>query len=324
MRLAGFYAFAALILILPLVFPEDYYIVVVGVTAMVHVILAVSLNLFMGYAGQISLGHAAFFGLGAYTTAILTTRYGMDPWLAMTAGGVLVLLLSQVVARPILKLKGHYLAMATLGLGIIVNVFFVQADTLTGGPDGLSNIPQLGLAGFLIDTDTKWYYVIASIMMFVILASLNIDSSRAGRALKAIHGSEIASQMVGIDTASLKSNVFVLSAVISSITGSLFAHQQGFVSPDSFSFFFSVELVTMVVLGGLASTFGAVFGAVVLTYLPEFLSVFEDFEVMIFGAILMLIMIMLPKGIFVALCNLLRDLGRFKRARGKEAAGGPA
>jgi branched-chain amino acid transport system permease protein len=302
-RLSGFLIFAALCLVLPVMFPDNYYVTVVGLTIFVNITLAVSLNLLMGYAGQISLGHAAFFGLGAYSSAVLTIKYGMNPWLAMAAGALIVLALSYVLSRPILKLKGHYLAMATLGLGIIVHILFVQADNLTGGPDCISGLPTLSLFGLTIDSDIKWYWVLCTYMLLSVLFSLNIADSRAGRALSAVHGSEIAAQMMGIDTAKVKSHIFVFSALMASIAGSLFAHQQDFVSPESFSFFFSIELVTMVVLGGLGSTFGAVIGAFILSILPEVLIVFEDFEVLIFGAILMVIMIFLPEGLFVALKN---------------------
>ncbi len=301
MRLLGLSIFAVVIALLPILFPENYYVTVVGVTMFFHVILAVGLNLFMGYAGQISLGHAAFFGMGAYSSAILTTKFGWNPWLAMGAGVALVWFVSYLVARPILRLKGHYLAMATLGFGIIIHIFLVQYDTLTGGPDGLSSIPELSLLGWPINTDLRWYYVSAVVMLLSILFSLNLVASRHGRALQAVHGSEIAAEMMGIDTSKVKVHIFVISAVMAAITGSLFVHEQAFISPDSCSFFFSIELVTMVVLGGMASTFGAVFGAAILTYLPEFLVVFQDFKVLIFGAILMFIMIFLPEGLFVGL-----------------------
>ena len=302
-RLSGFLLFSLLCLALPIFFPDNYYVTVVGLTVFVNITLAVSLNLLMGYAGQISLGHAAFFGLGAYSSAILTIKYGLNPWLAMLAGAIMVLVLSYVLSRPILKLKGHYLAMATLGLGIIVHIFFVQADELTGGPDGISGLPELSIFGFAINSDIRWYFVLCSYMLISVLFSLNLSDSRAGRALSAVHGSEIAAQMMGIDTAKVKSHIFVFSALMACIAGSLFAHQQDFVSPESFSFFFSIELVTMVVLGGLGSTFGAIVGAFILSILPELLIVFEDFEVLIFGAILMIIMIFLPEGLFVALKN---------------------
>ncbi len=302
-RLSGFVLFALACIATPFIFPDNYYVTVVGLTIFVNIILAVSLNLLMGYAGQISLGHAAFFGLGAYSSAILTIKYGVNPWAAMAAGALFVLVLSYVLARPILRLKGHYLAMATLGLGIIVHIFFVQADQLTGGPDGISGLPTLSLFGVPIDSDMKWYWVLCSYMLLSVLFSLNIADSRAGRALSAIHGSDIAAETMGINTSKVKSHIFVFSALMASVAGSLFAHQQNFVSPESFSFFFSIELVTMVVLGGLGSTFGAVIGAFLLSILPEVLIVFEDFEVLIFGAILIVIMIFLPEGLFVALRN---------------------
>ncbi|ROR32491.1 branched-chain amino acid ABC transporter permease [Inmirania thermothiophila] len=307
-RLAGFYLFAVLVALLPVAFPHNYFVTVVGVTIGINAILAVSLNLFMGYAGQISLGHAAFFGVGAYASGILTTRYGVDPWLAMLAGLAASGLVAALIARPILRLHGHYLAMATLGFGIIVNIVMVEAEGLTGGPDGMTGIPPLPLLGRSIDTDLEWYAVVAVVLLFTVWVSLNIFDSRAGRALRAVHGSEIAARTLGVDTAAAKSNVFVLSALIASFAGSLFAHQQSFISPGSFGFFFSIELVTMVVLGGLGSTFGAVFGAVVLSLLPEVLVVLEDYEVLVFGAVLMLIMIFLPQGLFVGTVRALRGI----------------
>jgi len=310
-RLTGLLLLAAILVIMPFLFPDNYYVTVVGVTALLHAVLAVSLNLLMGYAGQISLGHAAFFGIGAYTSAILTSRYDWDPWAAILAGLALTGLVSFLVSRPILRLKGHYLAMATLGLGIIINIILVQGEQLTGGPDGLGGIPTLSLFGWAIDTDLRWYWVMGATMLGVVWLALNIIDSRSGRALRALHGSEVAAEMMGINTTAAKTGIFVLAALIASLAGALFCHQQSFISPDSFSFFFSIELVTMVVLGGMASTYGAVFGALILTFLPELLVVFEDFEVMIFGAILMLMMIFLPQGLFVGLQNFaLRWLSR--------------
>ncbi|MEJ1378702.1 MAG: branched-chain amino acid ABC transporter permease [Candidatus Sedimenticola sp. (ex Thyasira tokunagai)] len=315
-RLSGFYSLAALIILLPLLFPDNYFVTVVAVTAGLNAILAVSLNLLMGYAGQISLGHAAFFGIGAYGSAILTTRYGWNPWPAIVAGAALTGFIAFIVARPILRLKGHYLAMATLGLGIIVNIVLVQAGELTGGPDGLGDIPMLTLFGWAVDSDLRWYMVIGTALLLAVWLALNIIDSRSGRALRALHGSEVAAEMMGINTTTTKTGVFVLAALIASVAGSLFAHQQAFISPDSFSFFFSIELVTMVVLGGMASTWGAVLGAIILTFLPELLVVFEDYEVMIFGAILMLMMIFLPQGLFPGLQALLRHR---PKSRGKPA-----
>ena len=312
-RLRGFLAFAVAVALLPVFFPDNYFVTVVGVTIGFNIVLAVGLNLFIGYAGQISLGHAAFFGMGAYASAILTTRYGWSPWLAMAFGLAVVYVVATVISRPILKLKGHYLAMATLGFGIIVNIIMVQATNWTGGPDGMGGIPSLSLFGHVIDSDLEWYAVMTVVVLATVLVSLNIIDSRAGRALRAVHGSEVAAQTMGVDTARTKSQIFVFSALLASFVGSLFAHQQNFISPVSFNFFFSIEIVTMVVLGGLASTFGAVFGAIVLTLLPQVLVVFEDYEVLILGAILMTIMIFLPQGLFVGMTRGAANLLRRKR-----------
>jgi branched-chain amino acid transport system permease protein len=253
----------------------------------------------MGYAGQISLGHAAFFGMGAYATAIMTSRFEWSPLAALLLGLAISGSIAFLIARPVLKLKGHYLAMATLGFGVIVSIVMVQAGNLTGGPDGMGDIAVLSLFGWAVDNDLRWYALIGVVFVITLLVTGNLIESRSGRALRALHGSEVAAQMMGIDTPAAKTQVFVLSALIASLAGSLFAHQQSFITPDSFDFFFSIELVTMVVLGGLASTYGAIFGAILLTFLPEWLVVFEDYEVMIYGAILMTVMIFLPQGVWV-------------------------
>ncbi len=175
----------------------------------------------------------------------------------MAAGMSVTGMVAFVMARPILRLKGHYLAMAMLGFGIIVHILLVQNEGLTGGPDGLSEIPPLALFGWVVETDLGWYTVVGFFLLTVVLLALNLIESRTGRALRALHGSEVAAEMMGIDTAKAKAGVFVLAALIASLAGSLFAHQQSFISPDSFDFFFSIELVTMVVLGGMASTYAA-------------------------------------------------------------------
>lgn len=309
-RLKGLITLAIILIALPIIFPDNYFVTVVVTAAALHAALAISLNLLMGYAGQISLGHAAFFGMGAYSSAILTTQHQWDPLLSIAAGMLITGIIAFLIARPILKLKGHYLAMATLGFGIIISILLVQAEEFTGGPDGMGDIPPLTILGWVIETDFHWYVVMSTVLLLIVWLVNNLIDSRSGRALRALHGSEVAAELMGINTTSVKTNVFVLSALIASFIGSLFAHQQAFISPDSFSFFFSIELVTMVVLGGLASTYGAIFGALVLTFLPEILVVFEDYEVMVFGGILMVMMIFMPQGLFVGLENLTTKLYR--------------
>lgn len=309
-HIGGIIVLAVILIALPLLFPDNYFVTVVVTAAALHAALAISLNLLMGYAGQISLGHAAFFGIGAYSSAILTTQHNLDPLLAIAAGMLITGIIAFLIARPILRLKGHYLAMATLGFGIIVSIVMVQAEAITGGPDGLGDIPLLVIFGWAVESDFHWYIVMSAVLLLIVWLVNNLIDSRSGRALRALHGSEVAAEMMGINTTAVKSSVFVLSALIASFIGSLFAHQQAFISPDSFSFFFSIELVTMVVLGGLASTYGAILGALILTFLPELLVVFEDYEVMVFGGILMVMMIFMPQGLFVVLEKLALRLYR--------------
>ena len=235
MRLAGFYLCVVVVVLLPMVFPNNYFVTVVGISAGLHAILAVGLNLLMGYAGQISLGHAAFFGMGAYSSAILTTRFAWPGVWAMLAGLMVTAVLAWVLARPILRLRGHYLAMATLGFGVIIHVIMVQATSWTGGPDGLTGIPPHNLLGWVVDSDTRWYIVIAATMLLAIWLSLNLIDSRIGRALRAVHGSEFAAQMLGINTSRAKTQVFIVSALFAAFAGSMFAHQLASVSPDSVS-----------------------------------------------------------------------------------------
>lgn len=298
-RTGGLALLALLVALAPLTFPNAFFYDV-AVNALFNATLCVGLNLLIGYGGQISLGHAGFFALGAYGSAILTSRWGVPPLAALlvTAAGVGVLAFA--VGRPILKLKGHYLAMATLGIGIIIHIVLKTESAVTGGPDGIG-VDAFTVAGLAVAGDKAWYWVGAVLLVLAVWLALNLVDSPVGRALRAVHGSEIGAEVVGVDTTRYKGLVFVVSAVFASVVGSLFAHKNGFITPDIGSFFRSVELVTMVVLGGMASTFGAVIGAVLLTLLPQFLASFEDYEAMVLGAVMMGTMIFMPKGLLPSL-----------------------
>ena len=288
--------FGLVLALMPLAVTNRYYLNVM-IFIGIHTLLVVGLNLLMGYAGQISLGHAAFFGLGAYTSGILTATYKVSPWPAMVVAVVVTVAIALLVGVPALKLTGYYLAMATLGFGIIVYICFKELVWLTGGPSGLVGIPTLSIGSMVLDEPGAYYYLVWGITLGAIAVSLNIVDSRVGRALRAIHDSESAARASGIYTARLKIWVFVISAIYASVAGSLYAHFITFISPSSFDFMFSIKLVTMVVVGGMASIWGAVFGAATLTMLPEVLAVFHDYDIVIFGLILMLVMIFMPQGL---------------------------
>lgn len=302
-RTGGLGLLAVVLAAAPLAFPNAYFYDV-AVNALFNAVLCVGLNLLIGYGGQISLGHAGFFALGAYGSAILTARYALPPLAAMAASAAGVGGLAFVIGRPILRLKGHYLAMATLGIGIIIHIVLKTESWLTGGPDGMG-VDALAIAGLAVSGDKAWYWLAAGLVLVAVWLSLNLVDSPVGRALRAVHGSEVGAEVVGVDTARAKLMVFVVSAVFASLVGSLFAHKNAFITPDIGSFFRSIELVTMVVLGGMASTFGAVIGAVILTLLPQFLATFEEYEAMVLGAIMMGTMIFMPKGLLPSLRLLL-------------------
>jgi branched-chain amino acid transport system permease protein len=305
-----------MILAAPLYFNGGYLMNVL-VFVGIHTMLAIGLNLLLGYAGQISLGHAGFFGLGAYLSGILTATYGWNPWLAMPLAATVVGAIAFMIGFPILKLKGHYLAMATLGMGIIMYIVFNETINLTGGPSGLSGIPNISIGSVTFDSDVKNYYLIWTFTLGMILLTLNLANSRVGRALRAVHDSEVAAQVMGVNARLLKVQIFALSAVISSVAGSLYAHTMTFVSPASFGFNFSVELLTMVVIGGLGSIYGSFLGAALLTLLPEFLRAAHDYDIIIYGGLLMLMVMFMPGGLVRGVPDLFRSL--LKKVRGKHA-----
>ncbi|WP_461210429.1 branched-chain amino acid ABC transporter permease [Desulfocurvus sp. DL9XJH121] len=292
----GLAAFAALAGALPFMLTNDYYVSTL-ILALLNAIVVVGLNLLLGYAGQISLGHGAFYGLAAYATAILSTTYGWPMEASVPAAVALTAAAAYLLAIPTLRLAGNYLAMATLGFGLIVYIVFNQAVEITGGPSGFVGVPRLEILGYCFETDLSYYYLTAGALVLVLLVSLNLIDSRVGRALRAIHTSERAAQTVGVDITAYKRFVFVLSAVFAGLAGTLYAHYLSFVAPSSFGFHFSVTLIVMVVLGGMANVWGAVAGAAFLTVLPEFLRAFEDIETLLYGGILVLGMMYLPGGI---------------------------
>ncbi len=287
---------AVALLLLPFVVGNDYYLTVMIVGGF-HVILVLGLNLLMGYAGQISLGHAAFYGIAAYTTGILTTTWHWPVPAGIAAALVLVIVVAYLIAIPTLRLRGHYLAMGTLGFGIIVYIVLNEATALTGGPSGFSGIPKLAVAGMVASSDRAYYFVVWGVTLLLFVLAQNLVRSRVGRALRAIHTSEAAAAVLGVDTEGYKILVFVLSALYAGVAGVLYAHYVTFVSPGSFSFPSSILLVTMVVLGGMASLWGAVAGAMFLTLLPELLRAIEDYDILVYGAILILCMMFLPGGL---------------------------
>ncbi len=325
---------------LPKLISNDYYISVLIVIG-INMILVVGLNLLMGYTGQISLGHAGIFGMGAFISMALTSkRHPLEDWLesftwmpefvinmgqalhnftaahmifAVIIAAIFTGAVAMLVGIPTLKLKGHYLAMATLGLGIIIQIVFKEEFELTGGPSG-KGVPYLNLFGKVFDPNTRdYYYLVFAVALLGILVSIHLVHSRLGRALRAIHEDEMAAAANGVPVMRMKVMVFTLSAVFASVAGSLFAHYMTHINPSPFGFMFSVKLVVMVVVGGMGSIWGSVLGTGLMTTLPQVLTVFEEYEIVVFGLILILVMMFAPKGLvglFASARNWIRERGQ--------------
>ncbi|WP_038211767.1 branched-chain amino acid ABC transporter permease [Xenophilus azovorans] len=301
-RHAGLALLAALLLLFPLLGPSSFaYDIAIRIA--INAVVVIGLNLLFGYAGQISLGHAAFFGFGAYASAILTTHFDWPPLAALAAGAIATGVLAFVIAWPILRLAGHHLAMATLSLGLIAAIVFNNETRWTGGSDGMV-VPALSVLGTSLSGEPAWYALTAALLLLATWAASNLVDSPAGRALQAIRGSEVAARTVGIEAGRFKTRVFVLSAVMASVMGSLMAHYVGFLTPAAAGLTRSVEFVMMVVLGGTASVFGSIVGAAIITLLPQVLHAFESFETLLLGLILTAAMIFMRAGIVPTLKGL--------------------
>ena len=288
--------FLAVILVAGLFISNSYYLQILTFIG-INTLLALGLNMLMGYAGQISLGHAAFYGIGAYTTAILSGAHGVSPWLAMLCAVVVATVVAFVVGLPTLKLSGYYLGMGTLGFGMIINILMREWSSVTGGASGFVGIPPLeaGVVSFM--DERNYFFLVWGVLLASLTVCRRILSSRMGRALRSIHDGEKAALAVGVNTHYLKLQIFMFSAALSAVAGFLYAHFVMFISPESFGFMVSVKMVTMVVIGGMASIWGALFGASLLTLLPEVLHGFAEYEMIVFGLILMVVMIFMPQGL---------------------------
>lgn len=323
--------FGVILIAAPMVARQPYYqsvLVFIGINALA----ATGLNLLMGYAGQVSLGHAAFLGIGGYTSAILTVNHGVNPWLAMLAGVAITCVIAWMIGKPTLRLHGHYLAIATLGFGMIVNIVFVEWRNLTGGQSGIPGVPPLAIGRFALDTHIRLYCLVWGMVYLATVASANLMHSRSGRALRAISSSELAAETAGINAGRYKLQVFVLSAGLASLAGSLFVHNLSFANPEPFDFAYSIELVVMAVLGGLGNIWGPVVGAATITVLGEALPPLGkllnqvinpagtgmplELDVPAFGLILVLVLIFLPRGVATSLGSILHR----RRANVSEAS----
>lgn len=298
----------------PVLIRNPYYLSIMTIIG-IHGLIAVGLSLLLGYAGQLSLGHAAFYGLGAYTSGILTAKFGFPVWAGFLASIALTLAFSIIIGIPSLRLKGNYLAVATLAFGVIVFILFQELVELTGGPSGLTGIPRISIFRITFDTELKYYFLAWTILIVILLASLNIIYSRIGRALKSIHGSELAANAMGVNTSLYKIQIFLLSGTYAGIAGFLYAHYVRFVNPDPFNLFFSILLVMMVAIGGMRNIWGSLIGAALFTILPELLRSVSYIQTVLYGLVLLLIMLFMPKGLVDGIISIISSLSKIKNGK---------
>lgn len=274
----------------------NYLLTALGFAA-IYVVFTCGLNLFMGHAGQVSFGQNAFAAIGGYGTAILTTTLAWPPLAALLASAVLSALVAGIVGLATLRLRGHYLAMGTLALGLISYEAAVQWEQLTGGYMGISGIPPLSLGSWVADSDREVFTVLAMAALLAVWVTQRLRHSRFGRAMGAVAGNEDAASALGVDVAKVKRITFIAAAIYASVAGSLMAHTVGYISPEVFGLHMTVLGFTMLYVGGIGTTFGPLVGALVIGMLPEVIRGFRDVQDLVYGAVLILILIRAPGGL---------------------------
>lgn len=291
-------------MVLPSLIRNDYLFVIFNV-AIFNGIAVTGLNLLYDATGQVSLGHAAFYGLGAYTSALLSVTLGYPLWIAWFCSILVVLVVSFLLAFPTLRLHGHYMVMATLGCNIILSVILNQWESVTGGPSGFPGIPRFSVGSLTLATDRDFFLFAWPVLLAFTAATVTLQKSAKGKIFRALRQNEIATECCGINTVAYKVSAFVLSSLYAGIAGILYAHYMTFISPKTFGVFQSLEWVTMAVVGGMGNVAGGLIGALVLTFLPQLLHALEEWQVLFYGLILMTMLILCPQGLVPAVLTTL-------------------
>ncbi|MDZ4185350.1 MAG: branched-chain amino acid ABC transporter permease [Desulfuromonadales bacterium] len=279
---------------------QNFYHVNIMVSALIFVVLGLGLNITVGLAGLLDLGYIAFFAVGAYTYALLNSHFGFGFWLCLPLGGLMGMLFGMVLGFPILRLRGDYLAIVTLGFGSITKIVLENWDTVTGGAAGIANIPRPELFSLVLDGREKSvysYYLILALVVLTIFVTNRLKNSRIGRAWMALREDEIACVAMGVDMARTKLSAYALGAFWAGLVGVIFAAHNSFINPDSFTFMDSAMILAMVVLGGMGSILGVIIAALALKLLPEYLRAFAEYRMLVFGGVMVLMMIFRPQGL---------------------------
>jgi len=310
--LLGVVVLAIAIVIAGMMIVKSYHLTMLIYTG-ISAIAALGMFILFGYAGQISIGQAAFFGVGAYTSAFVSMHTSLPPVVAIIASVLAAAAFGWCVSRPLLRLSTNYLAMGTLAFGVICFVLFAQLRWLTGGIDpGIVSMPPFQIAGVDLSATRSMYWVVGTLLCLTTLLIINLIHSRIGRALRALKGSEVATAGLGVDVVRYKVAAFTLAAALAGLAGALFAFFQSAFNASVFNVGMSIELLVMIVVGSVSSPWGALFGALFVTFLPSYLEDFEQYKLLIYGVILTVVVIFMPDGFGKAIIDLVRS--RLQRA----------
>lgn len=313
-RQAGIVLLVALAFVFPFMGVRSYYLHI-AILGLMNALLGLGLNLIAGYTGQLSLAHAAFFGIGSYTAALCMLKIKLGFWTASLLAAVMAALVGVAFGIPTLRLKGPYFVISTLGFGEIVRLVFLNWQNVTNGPNGLTGIPapapiDLGFMVLSFDTKMGAYYLILTVLLAVLFLYYNVVHSRIGRALRAIRNDQIAAEVMGINLTFYKVLAFAAGAALAGFTGALYAGYIRFISPDSFTTSESINIMTTMVLGGMGTIIGPIIGAVSITYLLETMRFFADYRLVIYGLLMFFIILYMPRGLAGVCSDLAGRIGQ--------------
>jgi branched-chain amino acid transport system permease protein len=306
--------------VLPVLLGGSNSLLNIAVLIGIYFIVCIGLSLIFGIGGQLSLAQAAFYGIGAYTSALFTTKLGAPVLLGFCAAALTAGVIGWILAAPILRLRTVYLAMATLAFGEILITLIRENRGLTGGSTGLLNLPAPAVGPFAFDTPLSYYYLVWTVALAAAWVARNIIRSRIGLGLRALSDTEIGAASCGVDVARFKTWMFTLGAVLAGIAGALFVHYITFISPDSFSVSFSILMVMILAIGGRDSLAGALLGAIAVTVLPILLASYDRYSELIFGVLFLAAVMFLPNGLAGAGSSLVRRLTVSARSSGERAS----
>jgi branched-chain amino acid transport system permease protein len=307
-----FWLVVFLIVMLTLPMWADPYVVYMANISGIAIVAALGLNILTGFTGQISLGHAAFVALGAYTSAILATRLGAPFWLTIPASGLVAALFGLILGFPCLRLKGLYLAMATMSFGVVVEYMVTHLESVTMGVRGIS-VPPPSILGYSLSDPSKLFYLIILVVGLLVMAAKNLARTRVGRAFIAIRDRDVAAGIIGVNLTKYKVMAFAISSFYGGVAGALYSYSTGYLHPENFTLLLSIEYIAMIIVGGLGSVLGSVLGAVFLTIVPDFIKAMadllerllpffqarydEEWNIAAFGLLIMLFLIVEPTGL---------------------------